>query len=575
MSDRTNINYDIAPFSKMKSVDEYLHTLNNMKHKYLIVAAVKDTPGNLISATTISLLKNLGFTNFDKSLWHTYIGIINKGKVLADIGAKVPEQNIETTLTIDGNTKLLISSKSWKTGNECKIVINDKDYALNLRGVNIVVYDLDYKVLIDSIRYDFHDDDRVERFERDGIAVFGKLYRDKCALSRILPKKIKVRAVYWGGKGGYFWNCMKTLAESFIGMRGIDFKVIIYFDNDFELEKILNREEINFCYKNDWNVEIDRPQIIIFAGTNQMFEYPKNLIQLYRLNSVVLAFMPVSILLNEYDTESHLLRTVRRLEDLKVDCMITDQILYDICQKNKVGENLVRNLGNPKFDCIYEKISSNKDIPADWSKIYGKKIILWLLDHEWDKSFSVSFDIYAKAVFVFFDNNDDMALIFRPHPVFVRDMKNFGIWTDKDVEQLRRYILSTPNIVWDERPDYSVSYQVADAMMMEVGSGTTISALCTRKPIAILFKGDYEVTINHPEIIEAYYKCYQPNDMVNYLNMIRDADDPKCDIRNAIADKYITHFDGKNGQRIKDFILTEYQKKVAAQSENIVVEQED
>ena len=50
-----------------------------------------------------------------------------------------------------------ISSAGMEVGNSCSIKINDKEYAINNRGLNIVVYDIIYHFVIDSVCFDTYE----------------------------------------------------------------------------------------------------------------------------------------------------------------------------------------------------------------------------------------------------------------------------------------------------------------------------------------------------------------------------------------------------------------------------------
>ena len=54
---------------------------------------------------------------------------------------------------------------------------------------------------------------------------------------------------------------------------------------------------------------------------------------------------------------------------------------------------------------------------------------------------------------------------------------------------------------------------------------------------------------------------YRNEDIVEFLDMIRDNKDSMFLQRQAASDKYIKNFDGKNGWRIKEFIKEKYFEK--------------
>jgi hypothetical protein len=134
----------------------YCDILSTLVNRYLVVMAVCDTPGNNISSELMDKLREIGFTDFCRDLWCMYIGVAYKGNVLFQQRGdqEAPLRFNATDFFCD--IPLVISSAPWHKGNKAEIVINGTDYAVNKRGLNIVVYDVQEKKLIDSVAFDWH-----------------------------------------------------------------------------------------------------------------------------------------------------------------------------------------------------------------------------------------------------------------------------------------------------------------------------------------------------------------------------------------------------------------------------------
>ena len=544
---------------------EYLEELKEDRDN-LICIGVKDTPGSNMPDSIVSRIHEIGFTEFSTELWRMYIGIIFKGKLLLNLCASKPRENLYFESSITEGINVALKSESWKTGNICQIRINQEDFSANLRGINIVVYS-ETKGVVDSIGYDSHP--KAESyFKRKYFAIMYKRYKTLCAISNILPKRIKVRIVYWSGRGGYFWNVFRTVVEEFKKESKYDVKILLYFD-DTTIKQILKKEGVSFSLLKEYDFENDKSDILILgsiAGFDLLGFSDEKLAQ-FRANTSLFIMIELGLMIAASKQLSNYAKSIKRLERQELDYLIVDKLMFDAYKSKNIGADIVVKIGNPKFDGIYSGLVKN-ELPAEWEKLRTKKkIYLWLIDHDWTEGVNVSFDLYAKSIFEYFANNDDLGLIFRPHPVFLRDMYNYKLWKEEDADELRNYIDNSNNIVWDELSDYFSAYSAADAMMMEVGSGVTLSALATRKPIAILFRNDCKVTVKHPDIIDVYYKCYSEDDMVGFIEGIREGIDPLEMDRIAVAEKYIEHFDGQNGRRIKEFICEKYEEKIAKEKE--------
>lgn len=138
-----------------KSIRVYLDLLKKVCSQYLIVLAVKDTPGNCLPDDILEQIHELGFRSFGKELWKMYIGVSLFSEITCDKVGEKAEEPVSFDY-VNEDLTLSVLSKSWRNGNVASIKINDQEYAVNIRGINIVVYDLNGGIIIDSIALDAH-----------------------------------------------------------------------------------------------------------------------------------------------------------------------------------------------------------------------------------------------------------------------------------------------------------------------------------------------------------------------------------------------------------------------------------
>lgn len=118
-----------------------------------ILLAVKDTPGFSRENNALGKLFHLDICNYPNKLWGTYCGIIVKKAVIVDITSGEAEIPTIWESNICGHS-VHLESHSFRKLNQAKIEIDNKDYAVNRRGVNIVVVDANTFEIIDSVVYD-------------------------------------------------------------------------------------------------------------------------------------------------------------------------------------------------------------------------------------------------------------------------------------------------------------------------------------------------------------------------------------------------------------------------------------
>ncbi len=207
-----------------RDVQVYFECLQCLKEKLLIVISTRHTPGNNIPNSVVENIHALGFTDFTKQSLRMYTGIVSLGKEVFDKSADKSMEPVEFNGTVDG-VKLSVISRSWTGGLLSRIEIDGEDYSLNERGINIVVYDIESRKVIDSINYDaytssptfYHKNLAFNKeyfnthfFVRDGYEeIWAAPYKKKYFTERsldtrniengiILPNKIIGNAVYGG-----------------------------------------------------------------------------------------------------------------------------------------------------------------------------------------------------------------------------------------------------------------------------------------------------------------------------------------------------------------------------------------
>lgn len=141
---------------KIHDIGTYLDLLMEYRSQYAIIISVRDTAGSRMPIDIIERIKKLGFKEFNNELWLMYVGVSYENNILVDCRGIKPEDKVEVDLQING-LNLSISSESWRNGNRASILVDGLDYACNRRGLNIVVYDIENNMPIDSICYDSHD----------------------------------------------------------------------------------------------------------------------------------------------------------------------------------------------------------------------------------------------------------------------------------------------------------------------------------------------------------------------------------------------------------------------------------
>lgn len=131
---------------------EYMDVLSLTDH-IIIFVAVKDNAGRYFGYGEMSSIERFELNvEWNKIGWRGYIAMIDEHKVIVDLlGGYDKALYYKNTY---GLLDINMASKPYSQGNSAEIIINGIDYAVNGRGINIVVYDKTIKKVVDSVCFD-------------------------------------------------------------------------------------------------------------------------------------------------------------------------------------------------------------------------------------------------------------------------------------------------------------------------------------------------------------------------------------------------------------------------------------
>ena len=225
----------------------FLDYLEKEKHNLTIIMAIRDTPGSKMSPDILIRLQNLGFHTLYTELWRMYIGIVDRGNTILDYRAPEKEDTIVHKGNIDGHV-LEVCSSSWRRENVASILIDKLEYAINLRGINLVAYNYETGQVCASVAYDSHEDSRF-------YSNISSLRQQK-AYEWLMKKKhydIMLMGVFYGANYGSVVNgyaeykTLKTMGKSVLMLSAPGFEL----DNPELKENMHNVKFIQKYYEEN------------------------------------------------------------------------------------------------------------------------------------------------------------------------------------------------------------------------------------------------------------------------------------------------------------------------------------
>jgi metal-responsive CopG/Arc/MetJ family transcriptional regulator len=368
--------------------------------------------------------------------------------------------------------------------------------------------------------------------------------------------RIKVRLFH---QQANMWNSVASLYEELLKDNRLQ-PVVVLTGTHQDIGRLvdqMDRSGYSYVLTDKYDITVDLPDISIIYHPIAFAGLPESLKHMRRYSKMVIS-IPIMVKLS-FATPEEFIWNLHNNE-LKPDYCLLDKMVYRIISPRDVSYERYIEMGNPKFDSVFHMLETEVEYPLGWKKLNGKTVVMWATDHGISLNSvypDVAFDIYAKDFFSYFSDKPDMALVFRPHSTYINELiKTF--WSLADLNKIIRFCAESPNIVWDDTDDYSLGYKLADAIVTDVNCDVIISALATKKPIAVLWRNDISVKSFNPHITESYYNIHSPKELMKYLDDIRAGKDEMYQQRMELIRSTMKDFDGKNGRRIKMFILDEY-----------------
>lgn len=133
-----------------ESLESYLPMLKNPRYTVWIASRGEAFEG--LSETQKEALKTLGLKiNWDKAPGSNYLAVIDGGEIVYQ---KLSEEELETSGSFRGGQAIYQLASTESSGS---IKINNSEKSKNKRGLNIVVYDNEYRTVIDAVCFDTHE----------------------------------------------------------------------------------------------------------------------------------------------------------------------------------------------------------------------------------------------------------------------------------------------------------------------------------------------------------------------------------------------------------------------------------
>lgn len=208
------------------------------------------------------------------------------------------------------------------------------------------------------------------------------------------------------------------------------------------------------------------------------------------------------------------------------------------------GTNMILT-GIPKTDPLVTLNTRDIPLPRGWEKLHGKKVFLW---NSW-YDMNASSLRYFENLIHWFDQHQDCALIWRPHPMTDTVTK---LYYPDDYSRFQKYkskISALPNGVLDCEISCDAAFRYSDAQISDYSS-LMPQYLFVDKPLLWIKNPAWEMT-GEEFISTAWMEtafCF--SDIASFFECVcRGSDKNRCN-RKRILDQDLCMSDGECGIRI-------------------------
>jgi len=189
----------------------------------------------------------------------------------------------------------------------------------------------------------------------------------------------------------------------------------------------------------------------------------------------------------------------------------------------------------------------------DFRRIYAPR---WTLDQYWGGS---TFLKYKDSFINLADNNPDIDILVRPHPLMFNHFVEIGVMTEQEVEQYKNNCRSRNNIRVDNEKEYLGTFWNSSVLICDFSS-MIIEYFITGKPIIYLtYDSNMDYTSQMKEVLSRCYIVNSENEMLQRISELKNGIDPLARKRLEICQKEFS--DSINAsENMKQVLLEGYTK---------------
>ncbi len=131
-------------------IHKYINKVKLLTKGTLLVIAINEGISKIFEKNILDILRQMGFNNIPSLSGYSYVGIMCDRKINYDKKSSIVGQPVVCNGNVD-DLKIEVISVAGKINTKAVIKINDYDYAINGRGLNLFILDLNDRKILESV----------------------------------------------------------------------------------------------------------------------------------------------------------------------------------------------------------------------------------------------------------------------------------------------------------------------------------------------------------------------------------------------------------------------------------------
>ena len=359
-------------------------------------------------------------------------------------------------------------------------------------------------------------------------------------------------------------------------------------------EDYLTLQGIPNTFYDEYDFETDQPDIVFYNQPYDGVNFPKFQSHNIKPHAGLMVYIPYFLYRHRrLEAEAQKTMLLNLPGHNNADIIVAQGDSYCKIYNRSKNRNKFVTLGSPKCDNFYWQMGVFPRYP-EWDEATAERTV-FLLNTHYSAVLNGSFQTFMRDVLEIFENNEDLALIWRPHPQsFMMQSESDQKGISKEFQDHINHVLNHPRMILDRTSSNVSALMYCNAVLTQESS-IIAESIYADKPVFLLFRNPEEALPegialeeclkhlakareydeNDLDLYSAvdYYgfdetmpeealtdACFGQLPLIRFIDDIRNGADSKKQLRGLFREQSFANPDGTCGRSVHDYVVSLIQK---------------